>query len=710
MLMKASPLCVLALFLTVTSCFSQIISLQNPKELEVSKGVLFLEDSTQSLQINDVLGQNRKNLFRPVEQNTKKKEKIDVYWLRFSVKNETDFDREWVFDFENWGYVDFYYQDNTQFLLKKTGHLYPYRKRDYPVANKSYIKLPIKAGEVKECIVRLKYEQSISKIPQDLRFSVAPRTWIDEKDTLTGKVIFMFLGIFAVIFFYNFFIFIVTRQKSYAYYLFVLVCAFYFTSNNSGYIISMFGSINILPYIVFKFEYFGSNVAGIAYLLFVQSLMQTQERYPKWHSFLNGLIIANIIISVLFFITFNIAFTLSLITSGIVLITLISLIVQCIKDKYPSATYFLIGYLANLAGVFCIMSVLAGILPKNDFTYTYSLPSGLTIEIILFSFALANVINTLRKDNEEKQKRNIEQLLENQQLQTKVNRELEQRVKERTAELDLSLSRLKATQNQLLLKEKLASLGELTAGIAHEIQNPLNFVNNFSELSVELIEEAPQPPIGANENWLPQEAPIGGWGLFFDDLKQNLQKINYHGKRASSIVKGMLEHSRTNTGERQLTDFNGLASEYLNMAYQGLKARNNAFNIEMINDFDPKLPKIEIVQQDIGRFLLNLYNNAFYATQEKSAQQGDGYQPKIWVSTRLVNTHAELRIRDNGTGISKEIINKIFQPFFTTKPTGIGTGLGLSISYDIITKGHNGELTVESTLGEYTEFVASIPI
>jgi two-component system NtrC family sensor kinase len=703
--MKTSALFVLALFLTVTSCFSQLISLQNPKEFEVSRGFLFLEDSTQSLKVNDVIGQNRTNQFRPVEQNTKKKETIDVYWLRFSVKNETNFDQEWIFDFENWGYVDFYYQGNAQFLLKKTGHLYPYQKRDYPVANKSYIELPIKAGEIKECIVRLEYQQSFSKIPQDLRFSVAPRTWIDDENTLTGKVIFTFLGIFAVMFLYNLFIFIVTRQKSYAYYLFVLICAFYFTSNNSGYIISMFGSIDILPIIVSKFEYFGTNVAGIAYLLFVQSLMQTQHRYPKWHRFLNALIIVNVIISVLFFVVFKVAFVLSLITSSIVLIALISLIIRCINDKYPSAIYFLIGYLANLAGVFCLMSVLAGILPKNDFTYTYSLPAGLTVEIVLFSFALANVINTLRKDNEEKQRRNIQQLLENQQLQTKVNRELEQKVNERTAELDLSLKRLKATQNQLLLKEKLASLGELTAGIAHEIQNPLNFVNNFSEINIELIKELQEErnkKDGTRDEELENE--------LLNDLANNETKINYHGMRASSIVKGMLEHSRTNTGERQLTDFNGLTSEYLNMTYQGLKARDKSFNIEIITDFDPQLPKIEIVQQDIGRFFLNLYNNAFYATQEKSTQLGNDYQPKIWVITRLVNTHAELRIRDNGTGISGEIINKIFQPFFTTKPTGIGTGLGLSISYDIITKGHNGELTVESTLGEYTEFVARIPL
>jgi two-component system, NtrC family, sensor kinase len=708
--MKTSTLSVLALFLTITTCFSQLISLQSLKEIEISSGVLFLEDSTKSLQLNDIIGQKGKNHLRPVEQNTKKKEAVDVYWLRFSVKNETDFDQEWVFDFENWSYVDFYYQGNGQFLLKKTGHLYPYRKRDYPVANKNYIKLPIKAGETKDCIVKLEYSLHISKIPQDLSVKLSPRASVDEKDESLGQIIFAFLGIFAVMFLYNLIIFIVTRLKSYAYYLLVLIFAFYFTSNNSGYLISLFSSIDAFSLWAAKFENIGSELYGVAYLLFVQSLMKTQEKYPKWHRVLNVLIISNIVISVLFFIFFGIAFLLLYIVSTATIFIIIALGIRCIRDKAPSAGYLLLGYIANLLGVICIMFVLTGALPKNNFTFYFSLPTGLTVEVIILSFALANLIRVLQKDNEEKQKRNIEQLLENQQLQARVNQELEQKVKERTAELNLSLNRLRATQDQLVLKEKLASLGELTAGIAHEIQNPLNFVNNFSELSVELIEECPLPPNGeTDESWIP-ETPFGGWGAFLGDLKLNLQKINHHGKRASSIVKGMLEHSHAGTDERRLTNLNGLANEYLNMAYQGLRARDKSFNIELITNFDSNLPQIEIVPQDMGRVLLNLYNNAFYATHEKSQVLGANYQPKLWVSTHLVESNLELKIKDNGTGISKENLGKIFQPFFTTKPTGEGTGLGLSISYDIVTKGNGGEIIVESEVGIYTEFVIRFPI
>ncbi len=375
-----------------------------------------------------------------------------------------------------------------------------------------------------------------------------------------------------------------------------------------------------------------------------------------------------------------------------------------VKDKYSSASFFLLGFVANLIGAFCIFFVVIGVIPKNDYTFNYSFPLGLTIEIILFSFALADMISVLRKDNEEKQKKIIEQLLENQQLQTKVNRELEQKVTERTVELNISLNRLRATQDQLLLKEKLASLGELTAGIAHEIQNPLNFVNNFSEISLELVEELKVERSKAKEQ---RDEALENELL--DDLAQNQEKIHYHGKRASSIVKGMLEHSRAGTGERRLTNFNGLANEYLNIAYQGLRARDKSFNIQIITDFDSNLSEIEMIPQDFGRVLLNLYNNSFYATHNKALKLGSDYQPKIEVSTRIVNEKVELRIKDNGTGIPKEVINKIFQPFFTTKPTGEGTGLGLSISYDIVTKGHGGEIIVESEEGVYTEFVVRLP-
>jgi len=269
---------------------------------------------------------------------------------------------------------------------------------------------------------------------------------------------------------------------------------------------------------------------------------------------------------------------------------------------------------------------------------------------------------------------------------------------------------LKSTQAQLIQSEKLASLGELTAGIAHEIQNPLNFVNNFAEVSAEMLDEMHEE-LGKGDT---TEAIA-----IATDLKINLKKINHHGQRASSIVKGMLEHSRTGDAmNRVSTDLNALADEYLRLAYHGLRAKDSSFNAAMETHFDPDLPKIEVIPQDIGRVILNLFNNAFYAVNEKAKQKIEGYQPTVTVSTRLRLTSAELSnrrsatenaieisVQDNGNGIPEAIREKIFQPFFTTKPTGQGTGLGLSLAYDIVTKGHGGSLDVESKVGEGTTFV-----
>ena len=269
-------------------------------------------------------------------------------------------------------------------------------------------------------------------------------------------------------------------------------------------------------------------------------------------------------------------------------------------------------------------------------------------------------------------------------------------------QVETAFSELKATQAQLIQKEKMASLGELTAGIAHEIQNPLNFVNNFSEVSAELVTELEEEQQKADRD-TELEAELLG------DLKQNLQKIAHHGSRASSIVKGMLEHSRTSTGERQSTDLNALADEYLRLAYQGLRAKDKSFNATLKTDFAADLSNVEVVPQEIGRVLLNLFNNAFYAVREKQKSASADYQPTVTVSTRQTYNQVEIIVKDNGTGVPEAVKAKIFQPFFTTKPTGEGTGLGLSLSYDIVTKGHNGTLTVESEQGEGTKFVISIP-
>jgi signal transduction histidine kinase len=280
-------------------------------------------------------------------------------------------------------------------------------------------------------------------------------------------------------------------------------------------------------------------------------------------------------------------------------------------------------------------------------------------------------------------------------------------IEEAKNQIEKTLSELKATQSQLIHAEKMASLGELTAGIAHEIQNPLNFVNNFSEISKELLDEMKEELASGN---LQLASEIS------DDVIQNLEKILRHGKRADSIVKGMLQHSQTSKGQKELTDINALADEYLRLSYHGLRAKDKSFNSDFKTEFDESLPKINVIPQDIGRVLLNLINNAFYAVKallppEGGIQESDTeYKPMVIVRTGSYlppsggMRGAFISVTDNGPGIEKNIIDKIFQPFFTTKPTGQGTGLGLSLSYDIV-KAHGGELKVKSVEGEGTEFI-----
>ncbi len=267
--------------------------------------------------------------------------------------------------------------------------------------------------------------------------------------------------------------------------------------------------------------------------------------------------------------------------------------------------------------------------------------------------------------------------------------------------LEKTLSDLKTTQTQLIQSEKMASLGELTAGIAHEIQNPLNFVNNFSEVNTELIEEMEQEISNGNFDEVKAIAL---------NIKENQQKINQHGKRADFIVKGMQQHSRASTGEKQLTNMNVLANEFLKLSYHGLCAKDKNFNAELITHFDPDLPKINAVQQDIGRVMLNLFNNAFYAVNQKRKVAARDYTPEVTVSTSAENGQVVIKVKDNGTGIPDAIKDKIMQPFFTTKPTGEGTGLGLSLTYDMVVKGHGGTIDVNSREGAFTEFIISLPL
>ena len=329
---------------------------------------------------------------------------------------------------------------------------------------------------------------------------------------------------------------------------------------------------------------------------------------------------------------------------------------------------------------------------KEKLTYqskirTYSMLAGIGV-FMLIAFLLY-------RNNRNRKKANV--------FLQKQKEEIEQQKKS----VEAALVELKSTQSQLIQSEKMASLGELTAGIAHEIQNPLNFVNNFSEVNEELLAEMKDELDKGN---------IDDAKAIANDAIENQQKILHHGKRADAIVKGMLQHSRSSTGVKEPTNINALADEYLRLAYHGLRAKDKSFNATMKTDFDETIGNINIIPQDIGRVILNLITNAFYVVDEKKKQNPTGYEPTVTVSTKKNGDKVEVKVKDNGNGIPQKVLDKIFQPFFTTKPTGQGTGLGLSLSYDIV-KAHGGELKVETKEGEGlpgeqsgSEFIISLPV
>ncbi|PLK45080.1 sensor histidine kinase [Emticicia sp. TH156] len=377
------------------------------------------------------------------------------------------------------------------------------------------------------------------------------------------------------------------------------------------------------------------------------------------------------------------------------------------RARYNRSTNVLWTAVFPLATVIVFMGLLRLIVPSffNEYAELFDIAKGFAVcWMIGFGF-YAHKQNKV--ELQQRQKAEEERLRNEAKKQ-----ELEYQVAQRTAELlkqkealEETVEELISTQKQLVQAEKMASLGELTAGIAHEIQNPLNFVNNFSELSVELAKEL-QEELERDEQDKDLIADL------VSDLVQNQEKINHHGKRAASIVRGMLQHSRASTGQKEETDINDLADEYLRLSYHGLRAKDKTFNADFKTYLDPDVPKVNIIPQDFGRVLLNLFNNGFYAVQEKARQNLNGYKPTLEVITQMNKKDNEItiRVKDNGTGIPESVRNKIFQPFFTTKPTGQGTGLGLSLAFDIISKGHGGTLDVTSVEGEGTEFLITIPV
>ena len=339
--------------------------------------------------------------------------------------------------------------------------------------------------------------------------------------------------------------------------------------------------------------------------------------------------------------------------------------------------------------------------------YLVSLPIGLSFFLAGEYARTGRSLQAKVVEVEQLSQKTIAQEQEKQQILADQNIVLERQVTERTAELNQSLRHLKSTQTQLIQSEKMASLGELTAGIAHEIQNPLNFVNNFSEINTELVSEMK----GEIEKGDLEEIKA-----IASDIEENSKKINMHGKRADAIVKGMLQHSKVGNGAKEPTNINALVEECMRLAYHGLRAKDKSFNAELASHLDETLPKVNVIPQDMVRVMLNLFNNAFYAVNQKQKTAGADYKPTVEVSTELASPPAGggggliIKVKDNGTGIPDAIKDKIMQPFFTTKPTGEGTGLGLSLTYDMVVKGHGGSIEVVTKERQFTEFNIKLPL
>jgi two-component system NtrC family sensor kinase len=681
-----------------------------------------LPDKNAAYTIDDIrktaLKDSFQNLSRLVNTGNNNAE---VNWLRFSIKN--DMDKPYQISFTSGALkADFYIVDSSgKVAHRKTGMGYDPKERDGIKLRNQILHL---MGPKEQLQVYLRRYGIPAGLYRPLRIQINDgdrivKQILNEVDDryYSGhwfKMAF-FTGLLLMAAFFNFFFFLTVKDKVYLYFSLFL----FFIALSPPYTQELYLPNN---YYLQKIYSQCINFAVFFLVQFFRTYFQTAQTIPKWDKvikFSSFLIFADVLI-VLFMrqgrmgpINSIGAFVILL---NSVLLTVVFLLLY--KRSGKSGKFFLFAIAPFLFSICLILlafiigalfSSLSGIQFNAVLSwlakYADSIIFGsLGWSAVVFTWALFNSHaeqrETLDRQAIERERMAKEKEIERNELIAAQKIELEKQVVERTGELKRSLEELQSTQSQLIQREKMASLGELTAGIAHEIQNPLNFVNNFSEVNKELLLELKEGI---------QSGRMDDINDLTDDLIANEEKINLHGKRADSIVKSMLQHSRSGAGQKEPADINSLAEEFLRLAYHGLKAKDKSFNAKIETSLDPSLPPVNIVAQDIGRVFLNLFNNAFYAVIEKAKVKTPGYDPLVKVSTSANGNKLCIEIADNGIGIREDITDKIFQPFYTTKPTGQGTGLGLSLSYDIITKGHGGELAVQSTPGEGAVFFITLP-
>jgi two-component system NtrC family sensor kinase len=655
----------------------------------------------------------------------KDNQRIFTFWIRFRLKNATPHDISIFLKFASARQSDLYLFDTNGTARRIVGGtMIPWSQHD-PYKRKSltageFVPLTLSAGD--ELLVYRSATSFLGAQPSSFAVRLYSQKYVlNEEDTLYLNAIksSFYFGVLFWVAILNILFFCIVKERAYLYfslYVFFLGLA-RFDLEKAGFQLFFREHPNWYSWI----NTYYPTLIPLALTFFVRSFFRTYVHYPCWDKVLTWVSVFHFVFGICCFtiirtispssmrtLLFDLPWAFSIVVYGLLLVTLF-LLVRSPEKQIRSILLVFIPAFGTWTVWWSFTNISAYLnrwfgLPFSAF-YAPMAANWQTVElsclyviVFYFSWILLQRFSELRKQVLQKE---LEKEVERRQLIAQQNELLEQQVAERTAELKHSLNNLRTTQTQLIQREKMASLGELTAGIAHEIQNPLNFVNNFSELSTELVDELTEE---AQAGRIDEVLAIAG------DLTQNLQKVTHHGQRASSIVKGMLEHSRTSSGQKEPTDLNVLADEYLRLAYQGQRSKDQTLTCQLVTDFTPDLPLVDILPQEIGRVLLNLYNNAFYTVAERQKTAPPAYQPTIWARTAQVDGSVQIRVKDNGTGIPESVKAKIFQPFFTTKPTGEGTGLGLSLSYDIVIKGHGGTLEVESVEGEGPEFIITIPL
>ena len=672
-----------------------------------------LEDKTGRLNLAQVQQQPAAQSFH-YSMTTQLNPAIHTYWYRYILKNTMNHDARICLASNSEQSTFYIGRSNGKFKGYENGEATPWRKQ---VGYKLLKLIPVvlKPGEEIVIYNRIYNSYAFYYFTDNVAVSfgstiTALHNYAQHESLyLTNVHNSILFGVLLFAALFNFFFFLVVRERIYLYFSIYLICLGVGRMGNEFYYVFLRDFRTVLSYIM-PFAFL-MTFSSLTY--FIRSLLQSKRFLPHWDRFLvifNAIyFFVGLVLNCLglpyyrVFTRFDYFFKIGLIICN--LLTFYLLI-----GKQKKTDWKLIG--AVVPG-FLIWGIGYSVVSLYE-VYGYKIIGNLTgwldgwwyvIETICLSWLVIFFSWILLQRFGRLQKQIVQQALEKEQeknqliVQQKID--LEKEVEARTAELKYSLIQLKTTQNQLIQSEKMASMGELTAGIAHEIQNPLNFVNNFSEVSVELTSDLKEELRAGNTT----EAIA-----ITNELIESLNKIHQHGKRADSIVKGMLQHSRASTGERQPTNMNTLVDEFLRLSFHGLRAKDKTFNAFFSTHLASDLPNIEVVQQDMGRVMLNLFNNAFYAVNQKQKLAGPGYKPEVSVSTLTEGSKLVIKVKDNGTGIPENIKAKIMQPFFTTKPTGEGTGLGLSITYDMIVKGYGGEIEINTREGEFTEFIVYLPL